>query len=60
MSRFYGNKPLAEIETLPELEAHLDKGEYTAQDVIDLWIEYRSYKSQANFPFGQFDNKEDK
>lgn len=57
MSRFYGNKPLAEIETLPELEAHLDKGDYTAQDVIALWVECRSDKFQANFPFGKFDEE---
>tara|TARA_R110000787_G_scaffold162405_1_gene275767 strand:+ start:1358 stop:1510 length:153 start_codon:yes stop_codon:yes gene_type:complete len=47
MSRFYGNKPLAEIETLPELEAHLDKGEYTAQDIIDLWLEYKNVQEGA-------------
>ena len=44
MSRFYGNKPLAEIETLPELEKHLDLGDYSAQDVIDLWEEYQDLK----------------
>ena len=47
MSRFYGNKPLAEIETLPELEAHLDKGDYTAQDVIALWVEYQSLQEDS-------------
>tara|TARA_R110000851_G_scaffold44417_1_gene109299 strand:+ start:367 stop:522 length:156 start_codon:yes stop_codon:yes gene_type:complete len=47
MSRFYGNKPLAEIGTLPELEAHLDRGDYTAQDVIDLWLEYQSVQEDS-------------
>ena len=59
MSRFYGSKPLTEIETLPELEAHLDKGDYTAQDVIALWVECRSAKFQANFPFGKCGREEE-